>query len=209
MRRLTTAAHPGTGDTAAPGDEYGQVDSRDQLLRALQQLPMDGDARPSGRTPFEEELVNAMNRLANSAETPAFDAPRIERRTRRRRTAGIAAVAAALIAAGGGTALATSVASNGSSAPASSTSGPATDVAGSDATTLLYTFADGTHIRMEVGGYDLQMAKAVLEKTRTKLGGVTRKAVKNCKPGSVVGVSPHAPKAVKPGDTVDIVLCAG
>ncbi|WP_405588365.1 sigma factor-like helix-turn-helix DNA-binding protein [Streptomyces sp. NBC_01092] len=27
-------------DRAAPGDEYGQVDSRDQLVRALQQLPM-------------------------------------------------------------------------------------------------------------------------------------------------------------------------
>ncbi|MEV2212982.1 SigE family RNA polymerase sigma factor [Streptomyces sp. NPDC050997] len=27
-------------DRAAPGDQYGQVDSRDQLVRALQQLPM-------------------------------------------------------------------------------------------------------------------------------------------------------------------------
>ncbi|MGW1215305.1 PASTA domain-containing protein [Streptomyces sp. NPDC002499] len=154
--------------------------------------------------------MNAMNRLADSAETPEFDAPRIERRTRRRRTAGIAAVAAALIAAGGGTALATSVASNSSSTPASSTSSPAaTTVTGSDATTLLYTFADGTHTRLEVGGYDLQMAKAVLEKTQTKLGSVTKKAVKNCKPGSVVEVSPHAPTAIKPGDTIDIVLCAG
>ncbi|MFI5876166.1 SigE family RNA polymerase sigma factor [Streptomyces sp. NPDC051445] len=40
FRRLTTTAHPERGDTAAPGDEYGQVDSRDQLVRALQQLPM-------------------------------------------------------------------------------------------------------------------------------------------------------------------------
>ncbi|WP_306964089.1 hypothetical protein [Streptomyces afghaniensis] len=45
-----------------------------------------------------------MNRFANSAEAPDFDAPTIVRRTRRRRTVGIAAVA--LIAAGGGTALA-------------------------------------------------------------------------------------------------------
>jgi RNA polymerase sigma-70 factor (sigma-E family) len=29
-----------SGDRAAPGDEYGRVDSRDQLVRALQQLPM-------------------------------------------------------------------------------------------------------------------------------------------------------------------------
>ena len=31
---------PDSGDRVAPGDEYGQVDSRDQLVRALQQLPM-------------------------------------------------------------------------------------------------------------------------------------------------------------------------
>jgi RNA polymerase sigma-70 factor (sigma-E family) len=40
FRRLTTTHHPEGGDTVAPGDEYGQVDSRDQLVRALQQLPM-------------------------------------------------------------------------------------------------------------------------------------------------------------------------
>ncbi|MFE2702098.1 SigE family RNA polymerase sigma factor [Streptomyces mirabilis] len=36
-----TTPHPDSGgDRAAPGDEYGQIDSRDQLVRALQQLPM-------------------------------------------------------------------------------------------------------------------------------------------------------------------------
>ncbi|WP_406452900.1 SigE family RNA polymerase sigma factor [Streptomyces sp. NBC_01622] len=35
-----TAQHPVDGDPAAPGDEYGRIDSRDQLVRALQQLPM-------------------------------------------------------------------------------------------------------------------------------------------------------------------------
>jgi RNA polymerase sigma-70 factor (sigma-E family) len=40
FRRLATTHHPEGGDTVAPGDEYGQVDSRDQLVRALQQLPM-------------------------------------------------------------------------------------------------------------------------------------------------------------------------
>ncbi|MFE6824517.1 SigE family RNA polymerase sigma factor [Streptomyces sp. NPDC057690] len=40
FRRLTTTHHPEGGDTVAPGDEYGQVDSRDELVRALQQLPM-------------------------------------------------------------------------------------------------------------------------------------------------------------------------
>jgi RNA polymerase sigma-70 factor (sigma-E family) len=35
-----TAPHPDGAEPAAPGDEYGRVDSRDQLIRALQQLPM-------------------------------------------------------------------------------------------------------------------------------------------------------------------------
>ncbi|WUK27218.1 SigE family RNA polymerase sigma factor [Streptomyces sp. NBC_00370] len=32
--------HQDGGDRAAPGDDYGRVDSRDQLVRALQGLPM-------------------------------------------------------------------------------------------------------------------------------------------------------------------------
>ncbi|MCX4764710.1 SigE family RNA polymerase sigma factor [Streptomyces sp. NBC_01275] len=40
FRRLTTTHHTEGGEAVAPGDEYGQVDSRDQLVRALQQLPM-------------------------------------------------------------------------------------------------------------------------------------------------------------------------
>ncbi|MDQ1028959.1 hypothetical protein QF035_006541 [Streptomyces umbrinus] len=35
-----TVPHQDTGDMAAPGDEYGRMDSRDQLVRALQSLPM-------------------------------------------------------------------------------------------------------------------------------------------------------------------------
>lgn len=35
-----TVPHQDTGDRAAPGDEYGRIDSRDQLVRALQSLPM-------------------------------------------------------------------------------------------------------------------------------------------------------------------------
>lgn len=163
-----------------------------------------GDARPSGCTPFEEELMNAMNQYADSAETPGFDAPQIVRRTRRRRVAGIAAVAAALIAAGGGTALATSAANN-SPTPAATSTVAAND----DATTLLYLFSDGATTRLPLAGYSLDMAKPVLEKTQTKLGTVTKKAVKGCKPGSVLEVSPHAPKTIKPGDTVDFTICAG
>ncbi|WP_327233317.1 SigE family RNA polymerase sigma factor [Streptomyces sp. NBC_01317] len=35
-----TVPYGDLGDPAAPGDEYGRVDSRDQLVRALQLLPM-------------------------------------------------------------------------------------------------------------------------------------------------------------------------
>ncbi|MEW1648153.1 SigE family RNA polymerase sigma factor [Streptomyces sp. NPDC091219] len=35
-----TARHPVGSDPVAPGDEYGRIDSRDQLVRALQHLPM-------------------------------------------------------------------------------------------------------------------------------------------------------------------------
>ncbi|MFJ8493464.1 SigE family RNA polymerase sigma factor [Streptomyces sp. NPDC094038] len=40
FRRLVVTSEAESGDSAAPGDEFGQVDSRDQLVRALQQLPM-------------------------------------------------------------------------------------------------------------------------------------------------------------------------
>ncbi|MER5201389.1 hypothetical protein ACWD3J_49005 [Streptomyces sp. NPDC002755] len=147
--------------------------------------------------------MNAMNRFADSAETPAFDAPQIVRRTRRRRTVGIAAVAAALIAAGGGTALATSVAGGGSSAPAASGT-----TATSDATTMLFD-NHGVTIPIDFAGWSLDAAKTYLDKTQTKLGTVTEKAVKGCKPNSVLGVSPHAPAIVHSGDTVGFTVCAG
>ncbi|MFE4915265.1 SigE family RNA polymerase sigma factor [Streptomyces sp. NPDC056652] len=35
-----TVPHQDSGDRASPGDEYGRIDSRDQLVRALQRLPM-------------------------------------------------------------------------------------------------------------------------------------------------------------------------
>ncbi|MFH0174684.1 PASTA domain-containing protein [Streptomyces cacaoi] len=144
-----------------------------------------------------------MNQFANSAESPDFDAPQIVRRTRRRRTVGIAAVAAALIAAGGGTALATSVASNSGSTPAATST-----AVGSDATTILYVNGSVT-VPVDFAGMDLVLAKPLLEKTQTKLGTVTKKAVTGCKPGSVIEVSPHAPKTVKKGDTINFVLCSG
>ncbi|MFI5821258.1 PASTA domain-containing protein [Streptomyces rishiriensis] len=152
-----------------------------------------------------------MNRFADSAQTPEFDAPQIVRRTRRRRTVGIAAVAAALIAAGGGTALATSVSGNTSTTAATRTAADSSTSAAAnmDATTLLYRFSDGQTVANPLGGMSLDMAETVLEKTQTKLGTVTKKTVKGCKPGSVIGVSPHAPTSVKAGDTVNFTVCAG
>lgn len=163
-----------------------------------------GDAWPSGCTPFEEELMNAMNRFANSAEAPDFDAFQILRRTRRRRTIGVAAVATALIAVGGGTALATSVAGSSGSTPAATSAATHTD-----ATTVLYLFPDGQSVPIDFAGWSLDEATTYMQKTQTKRGTVTKKAVKGCKPGSVLGVSPHAPKTVTKGDTVDFTVCAG
>ncbi|MET8980903.1 hypothetical protein ABZX85_35410 [Streptomyces sp. NPDC004539] len=145
--------------------------------------------------------MNAMNRFADSAEAPDFDAPQILRRTRRRRTIGIAAVAAALIAAGGGTALATSIA-GGSSTPAAPSTADK-----SDATIMLY--GENPTIPIDFAGWSLEGAKSYVEKTQTKLGTVTKKAVKGCKPNSVLGVSPHAPAIVHNGDTVSFTVCAG
>ncbi|MGA5894296.1 hypothetical protein [Streptomyces venetus] len=164
------------------------------------------DARPSGCTPFEEELVNVLKNYADSADTPAFDAPGIVRRTRRRRNAGIAAVAAVLILGGGGTALATSVAGGSHSTPSRST-----EAENHDAATVLYGIdADsGRPLPIDFHGWDLRGFNAYMSKMQTKLGTVSERPVTGCKPGSVIAVSPHTPKVVKSGDTISVVLCAG
>ncbi|MFF4522518.1 PASTA domain-containing protein [Streptomyces bluensis] len=145
--------------------------------------------------------MKAMNQYADSADAPTFDAPQIVRRTRRRRTVGLAAVATALILAGGGTALATSAA-GGSSHPTDTGT-----AAKSDATVMLY--GDDPTIPIDFAGWSLEAAKSYLAKTQTKLGTVSKGTAPGCKPGSVIGVSPHAPKIVHNGDTVSFTLCAG
>jgi hypothetical protein len=163
------------------------------------------DARPSSRTgytPFEEELVNAMNAFANSADAPSVDTVGIVRKTRRKRVTAIAGLAAALIVAGGGTALATAV-SNGSEAsrPAAATT------ASDDATTVL---VNGSKIKREFAGLDLDFAKQLLMKSQLELGTVSKvDCGKNGKPGSVHSVDPHSPKTVSIGDTINLTLCAG
>ncbi|MEU6145972.1 PASTA domain-containing protein [Streptomyces sp. NPDC047081] len=164
-----------------------------------------GDARPSGCTPFEEQLVNAMNDYADSADAPDFDAPGIVRRTRRRRTVGIAAVAAALILGGGGTALASM--SGGTEAhSAVASSGPTQH--GSKLTTVLVG-KPGDSFTIDFAGLDLAYAKQLLAKAQLQLGAVSKRPVTGCKPGTVFIADPHSPKTVPVGGTVNLVLCSG
>ncbi|MFF4020358.1 hypothetical protein [Streptomyces sp. NPDC001843] len=146
-----------------------------------------------------------MNRYADSAEAPEFDAPQIVRRTRRRRTAGIAAVAAALILGGGGTALATSVAGGSHSTP----SRPA-EARNHDAATVLFGIDDGSDkpLPIDFYGWDLKGFKAYMNKTQMKLGTVSKRPVTGCRPNTILAVSPHTPKIVKSGYTINVVLCS-
>ncbi|MET7973753.1 hypothetical protein ABZW44_11875 [Streptomyces mirabilis] len=143
-----------------------------------------------------------MNAFANSAHAPSVDTVGIVRKTRRKRVTAIAGLAAALIVAGGGTALATAV-SNGSEAsrPAAATT------ASDDATTVL---VNGSKIKREFAGLDLDFAKQLLMKSQLKLGTVGKvDCGKNGKPGSVHSVDPHSPKTVSIGATINLTLCAG
>jgi hypothetical protein len=104
--------------------------------------------------------------------------------------------------AGGGTALATAV-SNGSDASRSAAATTTTD----DATTVL---VNGSKIKREFAGLDLDFAKQLLLKSQLELGTVSKvDCGKNGKPGSVHSVDPHSPKTVSIGDTINLTLCAG
>ncbi|MFE1797809.1 hypothetical protein ACFW9L_16795 [Streptomyces sp. NPDC059517] len=169
------------------------------------------DVRPFGcgdHTPFEQELVNAMNNFANSADAPTFDAPGIARRSRRKRATAIAAISAALIVAGGGTALASIT--GGSDSAKSSPAAAVTAAPDKDAATLLFAHSEGLTIPIELLGRSLDDAKGQILKTQTELGTVSKvDCGKYGKPGSVIQVDPHSPKTVAKGDTVNVTLCAG
>lgn len=163
-------------------------------------------SRPSGctgYTPFEEELVNAMNDFVNAADAPRFDTAGIERGARRKRATAIAGIAAALIVAGGGTALATAVTSGpDAQKPAAATTATTDD----DAASLL----KWRKFAISLLGHDLEFAKQQLLNSQLKLGTVSEVACgKNLKPGSVIDVNPHSPKTVTNGDTVNLTLCSG
>ncbi|MEV0784703.1 PASTA domain-containing protein, partial [Streptomyces sp. NPDC050423] len=77
-----------------------------------------------------------------------------------------------------------------------------TAASNTDATTVMISGK-----KIDMTGWDSGSAKAALVQAGLKLGTVTEKAVPNCKPTSVIGVSPHSPHSVSPGDTINLTLC--
>jgi hypothetical protein len=161
-------------------------------------------SQPSGCTPFEQELVNAMNDFVNAAEAPSFDTAAIARGARRKRATAIAGIAAALVVAGAGTALATGAAGGGSHSPRPSAAATTT----ADGTTVLVRSATGKTVTVPLAGVDSIGARAALVRL-----GVTpefsRTHVDGCPQATVVAVSPHAPAVVHAGGTVQVTVCAG
>ncbi|MEU1802121.1 hypothetical protein [Streptomyces sp. NPDC019937] len=75
-------------------------------------------------------------------------------------------------------------------------------------TTLLYKFDDGATLPIDMGGWSQETVRVQFLKMRVK-GEYAKAATGSCKPGSVIGVSPHRPQTVDTGDTVKVTLCAG
>lgn len=167
------------------------------------------DPRPSGCTPFEEELIDAMKNFAYSTDSPAFDTAGMVHRSRRRRATLIAGVATALIVAGGGTALASMT---GGSTPTTSEKPMTTATTkGSDykRAILLLSYGKAGPVAVDFTGTDLYTARGQLLKGGLRLGTIVKTESPGCKSATVVEVSPHAPKVVEKGDTVNLKLCAG
>lgn len=157
----------------------------------------------TGSTPFEEELVNAMNDFVNAAEAPDFDTAGMVRKARRKRATAIAGIATALVVVGGGTALASINGGSDTSKPA------AVDTANTDPEAA-YVALEGSKYKLDFGGLSLDFAKQQLLKSQLNLGKVGEvDCGKNGKPGTVVEVSPHSPNAVSKGARINLILCAG
>jgi hypothetical protein len=166
------------------------------------------DPRPSGCTPFEEELINAMNDFAHSTDSPAFDTAGMVSRTRRRRATLITGVATALILAGGGTALASMTGGTSPTTTEKPMTTATTKVSDYKKAILLLDFGKGGGpVAIDFTGTDLRTTKGQFLKAGVKLGTVSSVNSPGCKPGSVVEVSPHAPTVVESGDTIDVKLC--
>ncbi|MFG2386126.1 hypothetical protein [Streptomyces avermitilis] len=111
-----------------------------------------------------------------------------------------AQIAAGLIVAGGGTALATAV-THGSVAPQ-----PAAAATDDDASVAL----NGSKLKIDLAGLDLDFGEQLLLKTRLELGTVSeRDCRKNGKRGSAIAIDPHSPKTADIGDTINLTRCAG
>lgn len=158
-------------------------------------------SRPSGCTPFEQELVNAMKDFMNTAETPHFDTAAIARGARRKRATAIAGIATALVVAGAGTALAAGAAGG------SSHTTQRTAAATADSTTLLVRTSDGTATEQLAGVSSARARVALVHFGLTPSFTRVRKADCPKQEDAVVLVSPHAPTAVHAGDTVLVTTC--
>ncbi|WOX13447.1 PASTA domain-containing protein [Streptomyces sp. N50] len=165
------------------------------------------DPRSSGCTPFEEELINAMNDFAHSTDSPSFDTAGMVHRTRRRRATLIAGIATALIVAGGGTALASMTGGTSRTAPAKPDTTATAPGADYKKAILLLSYSKEGPVAIDLTGMDLATAKGQFLKAGVKLGTVSEVNSPGCTPGSVVEVTPHAPKVVETGDTIELKLC--
>ncbi|MFE5136938.1 hypothetical protein ACFRDV_04575 [Streptomyces fagopyri] len=161
-------------------------------------------SRPSGCTPFEQELVNAMNDFANTAETPYFDTAAIERGARRKRATSIAGIAAALLVVGTGTALAAGAVGGASHTPRPT----AAATTSAKSTTVLYGSRNGTTVTVPLTGLKSMGARAALVRLHLT-PSFSRTPVAGCEQSTVVAVSPHAPTVVHAGDTIHVTVCAG
>ncbi|MEV0844989.1 hypothetical protein AB0J21_03705 [Streptomyces sp. NPDC049954] len=159
-------------------------------------------SRPSGCSPFEQELVNAMNDFVNAAEKPHFDTATIARGARRKRATAIAGIATALVVAGAGTALAFGAVGNDAH-----TARPAATATVSS-TTVLYGSINGKTVTVPLADMDSIEARRALVSHRLT-PDFTRAHVAGCKPATVISVSPHAPTVVRAGGTVHVTTCAG
>jgi hypothetical protein len=158
---------------------------------------------------YFHDLSDAMKNFAHSADSPAFDTAGMVHRTRRRRASLIAGVATALIVAGGGTALASMT---GGTTPTTAKKPMTTSTTrGSDhkKAILLLSYGKEGPVAIDLTGMDLATAKGQFLKAGGELGTVSSVNSPNCKPASVVEVTPHAPKVVETGDTVNLKICAG
>ncbi len=162
------------------------------------------DSRPSGCTPFEQELVNAMNDFVNATETPHFATAAIVRRARRKKATAIAGIAAALVVASAGTALAAGVVGSGGHASHAA----AARSAASDGTTVLLRSRDGGTVTVPLTGMDSAQARETLVR-RGLTPDFTRRPVTDCAQSTVIAVSPHAPTVVRAGATIHVTVCAG